>query len=218
MLISHHLTLNSDSQHDAVVLLHGLFATRRSMATAKACLEERGYLVINWGYSTLLKSIDHHARSLVSTLEALQANDQVRTINFLTHSMGGILARYALHVKNSPKTHRIVMLAPPNTGSPLTRISLGPFARFFPAISQLSEAPDSLPNRLSIPNHIEVGIIAASSDFIVRVANTILPNQRDHCVIPTTHFALPHHTDALHKSLNFLATGRFHNEAELAAA
>jgi triacylglycerol lipase len=192
-----------------VVLLHGLFATRRSMRNVAVRLEQSGYQVVNWGYPTLWRSVEQHAAALLPVLGALEDDPDTESISFLTHSMGGILARYTLQQKRFDKIHRMVMLAPPNGGSRLAGISLGPLTRVLPAIAQLSEAPDSLPNRLLEPGDIEIGIIAASSDFIVRLANTALPNQRDHCVIESNHFELPRHAEAIRKAIQFLQCGRF---------
>ncbi len=194
---------------DAVVLLHGLFATRRSMQKAEHRLRARGYRVINWGYSTLLRSVDSQVKSLLATIETLERNAEVRTINFLTHSFGGIMARYAMELHKFQKLHRMVMLAPPNRGSHLTKYSLGPFARFLPAIAELSNSSDSLTNRLPCNPNIDVGIIAASHDFIVKVANTTLPTQSDHCTVRGTHFQLPYMDDVLSMAIEFLSHGSF---------
>lgn len=196
-------------RHKVVVLLHGLFATRRSMHKAKAHLEDSGYTVINWGYPTFLKPIEKLAADLVPTIKQLQAEPTVQSINFVTHSMGGILVRYALQIANIAKIRRVVMLAPPNGGSHLTRVSLGPFRKFLPAIAELTESRDSLPNRLVAPQGVEFGVIAAQEDFVVKVSNTHLANQKDHCILPTTHFALPKHEEALQKAVQFLDFGCF---------
>lgn len=198
-----------EETHDVVVLLHGLFATRRSMQTAKARLEDSGFKVINWGYPTFWRPIERLAAELLPTISQLQSEPTVHSINFVTHSMGGILVRYALQFANIAKIHRVVMLAPPNGGSHLTRVSLGPFRRFLPAIAELTESTDSLPNRLVAPQGVEFGVIAAEEDFVVKVPNTHLANQKDHCVLPTTHFALPKHEEALKKVIRFLNCGYF---------
>ena len=179
------------------------------MQKAEYRLRATGYRVINWGYSTLLASVDSQVRSLLAIVEMLEKNAEVRTINFLTHSFGGIMARYAMELRKFQKLHRMVMLAPPNTGSHLTKFSLGPFARFLPAIAELSNSPNSLTNRLTSNPDIEVGIIAASHDVIVKVANATLPTQSDHCVVRGTHFQLPYMDDVLSMSIAFLSHGAF---------
>lgn len=198
---------------DWVLLLHGLFASRRSMRHLECAICNHGYPVLNWGYPTWWHSTDSQVSRLLPLLDALQSNSQVRSINFVTHSMGGILVRSALHTKRYSKVRRFVMLAPPNRGSHLTRIKLGPFAWCVPAIADLSEAPDSLPNRLSTPRLVQIGIIAASRDLIVPVANTTLENQCDHCLVPSSHFSLPKDEMAVSQTIRFLQTGKFSQPA-----
>jgi pimeloyl-ACP methyl ester carboxylesterase len=143
------------------------------------------------------------------TLRELEDDPAISSVHFLTHSLGGILARHAAEWERFPKIRRLVMLAPPNSGSHLTALPMGPFAHWFPAIAELSESPNSLPNRLKTPNNIEIGIIAAASDFIVRVANTYLENQREHCVITASHFRLPYLEEVLYRASLFLRHGTF---------
>ncbi len=194
---------------DWVVLLHGLFATQRSMKKIERRLTDAGYHVVNWRYRTFLRSTLQHVEQLLMTIRGLQDDPDVDSINFVTHSMGGILVRGALHFGSGHKVRRIVMLAPPNCGSKLTRISLGPFAWICPAVADLSEAPDSLPNRMKSPQNVEFGVIAAQRDLIVPLASTLLTDQRDHCVMPTTHFQLPRHEATVNQVLCFLETGSF---------
>ena len=204
---------------DWVVLLHGLFANCRSMRKLESRIGEVGYMVLNWGYPTWLRSTEQNVRRLLPQLELLQNDPSVRSINFVTHSMGGILARCALQLGSEAKVKRIVMLAPPNRGSHLTRISLGPFAWCLPAITELSESPGSLPNRLEVASQdtasqVEIGVIAASHDFIVPVANTHIANQRDHCVLRSSHFKLPNHDMAVRNVLSFLKCGKFLSDTD----
>ena len=107
------------------------------------------------------------------------------------------------------KLHRAVMLAPPNRGTYLAKFSVGAFDRLFPVVKELSESPDALPSQLETPDNLEVGVIAAKSDFIVSEANTHLAEQQDHCVMPTSHFKLPEHPETIRRCLNFLSLGSF---------
>jgi pimeloyl-ACP methyl ester carboxylesterase len=216
-------TSDSDStafaQRDWVVLLHGLFANCRSMRKLETRIGEVGYKVLNWGYPTWLRSTEQNVKRLLPQVELLQKDPSVRSINFVTHSMGGILARCALQLGSEAKVKRIVMLAPPNRGSHLTRISLGPFAWCLPAIGELSESPSSLPNRLEVSSRVtssqvEIGVIAASHDFIVPVANTQIRNQSDHCVLRSSHYQLPNHDTAVRNVLSFLQCGKFLSDTD----
>ena len=207
-----------EASAQSVVLLHGLFATRRNMKKLEMRVTAAGYRVINWGYRTFGRTTQQHVEQLLKTVRTLQEDPDIGSINFVTHSMGGILARGVVHLGGSRKVKRIVMLAPPNNGSQLTRISLGPFAWLCPAIADLSEAPDSLPNRLRHRGDVEIGVIAAQRDVVVTLANTQLPGQRDHCIIPTTHFRLPSNEAAVNQTLHFLQFGSFSKPLSVARA
>lgn len=200
---------DSPKRWDAVVLIHGLFATKRSMSKAHTKLEAHGYLPISFSYSSCFRKLESHLMQLLPLLRRLDTDANIRSINFLAHSCGGILMRYALQREIFSKLRRAVMLAPPNAGTPLAKYSVGAFDRLFPAVRQLADAPEALPNQLSAPQNIEVGVIAAETDMIVGRDSTHLPNQSDHCVMPTSHFELPRHKATLDRCLSFLAEGRF---------
>tara|TARA_A100001391_G_scaffold191996_1_gene165848 strand:+ start:133 stop:678 length:546 start_codon:yes stop_codon:yes gene_type:complete len=156
----------------------------------------------------------HHAARLSEDLCGLAESSQVCRIHLVTHSMGSVIARAAIHKSGierrwAAKAGRIVMMAPPNGGSRLTRIPLGPFASSFPQLCELSEAPDSYVRQLPSLQHMSVGVIAAERDFVVTVEATHLPGQRDHAVLPTTHQRLISHPEAIEMSMRFLQTARF---------
>ncbi len=196
-------------QRDVVVLVHGMFATSKSMRPAARHLAQLGYEPVLWSYPTFGRSIIRNAQELLDYLTDLHSDPNVVRVNFLTHSLGGIMVRCAIASGQLIKTQRLVMLAPPNTGSHLTRLSLGPFKKLLPAIGELSEAPHSIPNSTRDLKGVEVGVIAAASDLIVRVKNTMLTEQKAHRIIDSTHLRIPSTQAALDLAGAFLGTGRF---------
>ncbi|HUY88009.1 MAG TPA: hypothetical protein VMV10_04710 [Pirellulales bacterium] len=146
-------------------------------------------------------------------LAELDADPAVTRIHLVSHSMGGIVARYALILGRPTKLGRFVMLAPPNKGSRLASFC-GPALRCcFPAIDQLAARPGSFVNGLPEPEGVEVGIIDASIDLLVRAGNTSLACQRDHIVLTATHTLLAFQGRLAEEVLRFLATGRFSSAA-----
>ncbi len=201
------------SARDVVILLHGMLATGRSMEGLASLLKQQNYVIVNWTYRSLWYSIATHAERLRQRVDLLETDEGIGRIHFVTHSMGGIIARCALQPAAAAKVGRMVMLAPPNTGSRLTRLPSGPLGKLFPPISELSEACDSFVNSLPEPVDIEVGIIAAAADRIVDLANTRLKCQRDHVVLPGSHQGLPSCHEAGPRVLHFLQHGRFEPDA-----
>jgi len=144
-----------------VVLLHGLNRTRCSMARLEAALAARGRRVVNLGYPSAAHGVKALAALLLDRLQRCCEADLARGLDFVTHSLGGILVRaLAARVPALP-IRRVVMLAPPNRGSELAdvlrdsaayRLLTGPVGQ------QLGTGADSVPNRLGAVD-FELGII-----------------------------------------------------------
>lgn len=201
----------ADSPGEVVVTVHGLLAGCRSMRCLGNAARREGYVVMDWSYPSLKGSILHHAAGLSRVLSDLATRDGVKQIHLVTHSMGGVIARAAilqsrLETRWADKCGRIVMLAPPNAGSKLTRFPLGPFASWFPQLKELSEDSDSFVRRLPCLRRMRVGVIAAEHDFVVDERSTHLEGQRDHATVRTSHQRLTRHPDTIEMTIEFLKT------------
>lgn len=176
-------------------------------------LTAAGYETLVWDYPSLQGSILSHASRLSAVIQEVVSRPDVSRIHFVTHSMGGIIVRAAIaqsRMETIAKKGcgRLLMMAPPNRGSWLTRLPLGPFASRFPQLAELSEKKNSLVNQLPRPHRIDVGVIAAQNDWIVSQSATHLDGQLDHAVIPTSHQQLVQHPLAIEMTLRFLEEGR----------
>lgn len=198
---------------EAVVLVHGLAAPRWVMSRLGRSLTRDGYRVKNWGYPSIRSSVATHARSLRDMLQRMGDEEFTRT-HLVTHSMGGMVARCLLADQPPDRIGRVVMLAPPNHGSPVAR-RLAPYLRFFcRTLGELSDEPGSFVRRLAEPDGFEIGIIAAAADAVVPLPNTRLACQRDHIVLPGRHGLLPLRRDTGRQVLAFLRTGQFERNVE----
>jgi pimeloyl-ACP methyl ester carboxylesterase len=171
-------------------------------------LRAYGCRVDNWGYSSLRGAIAEHAQSLYEHL-AVSLSKEGR-IHIVAHSMGAIVARTALST-GRPLTNlgRVVLLAPPNRGTPVARHAAKVVGRVCQGIADLSDHDDSFVNRLPSPNSVDVGIMAARFDALVPVTSTHLDGECQHVVLNATHNSLLFSRAAANCVRAFLATGRF---------
>ena len=143
-----------------------------------------------------------------------------RKIGFVTHSMGGLVARCLAEERGAVTA--IVMLAPPNGGSEMAdhvvRFWLGR-AILGPALIDLqSGAPEGLPVP-TCPIGIIAGtrawlpltgrVIAGRHDGLVSLARTRISGPHDWIAIDAGHTLLMNHLVATEAAVGFLRDGRF---------
>lgn len=213
----HRVLVGSAPPTDAeelVVLLHGLGRTRRSMRSMAQALQEAGHRVAALDYPSTRRPIEAHVEQLREVLSNLEG---VRRVSFVTHSLGGVLARCLLAEGGLPlEVRRIVMCAPPNQGSALARVlnrRVGPAFRMVmgPAGSQLTRPP-AIPAP-SVPFIVIAGsraprglnpLLEGDDDGVVRVEETKLEGMREHVVVPSIHTFVMDHPAAQAAALRFL--------------
>lgn len=211
--------LHDHDTHDLVIATHGFLSNGKSLDPIADSLTSAGYETLVWDYPSLRGSILSHAGCLTAVIQKALCRPDIERIHFVTHSMGGIIARAAIAQSRmetiaKKRCGRLLMMAPPNRGSWLTRLPLGPFANRFPQLAELSENESSLVNQLPRPHRIDVGVIAAQKDWIVSQSATHLDGQADHAVIATSHQRLVQHPLAIEMTLRFLEEGRLRTVAE----
>jgi len=195
-----------------VVLIHGLAAPKWVMSPVSRNLRAHGYQTFNWGYPSLFRSVSQHTNSVRKLLQKLSAQSYDR-LHLVTHSMGGIVVRNALIAEVPPNLGRVVMLAPPNAGSPAARFFAKYLSRVIPPLPELSDALDSFVNTLQEPVGVEIGIVAAGQDRVVPLESTRLLCQQDHIILPGHHGNLTFYQETSRQVLCFLKSGHFAREA-----
>lgn len=197
-------------RHDEVWVIHGLGRTNLSMTEMERCLQEAGYVVEAWGYDSLETPILDAGRDLQRDLVARAKQPAPpRRIHLVTHSLGGIVVR-AMLMRGKPRNlGRVVMLAPPNQGSPWARRAEEVVGNRVPALEGLSDSEESLVNTLGPVEGVDVGIIAGQFDLKVPLESTQLKGAKDHVVVPSFHTFIMNRHDVCEYTLQFLETGAF---------
>ncbi|MBI4600937.1 MAG: hypothetical protein HY721_03165 [Planctomycetes bacterium] len=151
-----------------LVFRHGIVINRYFLLPMERYFRARGWDVRNRSYSTTRKLIEEHARDLseelLETARGLEREGEPCELYALTHSMGGLVLRYALTHFQMPPIRRAVMLVPPNQGSATARF----FQRLFlyrwvfgaKAGGQLAAEPPGIFAEAGVPEGVEIGIIA----------------------------------------------------------
>ena len=198
----------AQSSH-ALILIHGLGAHWLIMSPLARRLQSQFGRVINWSYSSLWSGIERHGQQMAEQLQRLDDDPAVERLDLITHSMGGIIARLALAARLPDKMGRMVMLAPPNTGSHVAR-SLAPvLGRLCPPLVQLSDEEQSFVASLPPPAQMEIGIIAARNDFLVAEPRTHLSTEKEHIILPGMHTSLVWRQETAEQVAAFLTSGKF---------
>jgi len=195
------------------------------MGSLAASLRQQGYAVVNVGYPSRRHPIETLARLCIPPAIAELRRARVDTLDFVTHSMGGILLRSYLAANPLPELGRVVMLSPPNQGSELVDCfrRFWWFRRFFgPAGCQLGTTATDLPLQLG-PLDGTLGILTGNRPFLglfsrffpgphdgrVSVARAQLPGMSDFLIQPYGHSFIMHHQPVREQVAAFLEQGRF---------
>ena len=226
---SYSLAAEPIDKTEAVVLLHGLGRTAKSMAYMEERLVAAGYTVYNYDYESRKNEISSLVDNLQEFLEAC-CQGKGTSLHFVTHSLGGILVRALIAESKPDNLGRVVMLSPPNKGTEVADY-IKDYSLFKdilgPASMQLGTGLDSMPNRLG-PADFELGVITGNrtidpissliipgvDDGKVAVEKTKLEGMTDFLVMPVSHAYIMQKPEVVDEVIYFLQQGRFNRKKE----
>lgn len=213
--------LGHGSRH-AVVLLHGMGRSRAAFKGLARTLRADGFEPVAVGYPSTRRPVREHAAQVARVLDRSAGFERV---SFVTHSMGGLVARELLALKapwrKRIRAGRLVMLGPPNQGAYLAdrleqllpyRLLAGKGGRdLVTKRVQRMHVP-------KIPFAIIAGgrgdgkgynpLIEGDDDGVVAVETTKLRGATDFLRVPTIHTLLMRNEQSIAAIRRFLAKGR----------
>lgn len=208
-----------------VYLIHGYAGLGLEMQLIKTNLNDAGFNAEIFTYPSLREDVDTAALGLWHKIEA----DRPDTLYFVTHSMGALVARSVYHHLPAkgwkPYIHRIVMIAPPNKGTPVADFFVqSKIVRLLggPNLSNLTTDPEDGAYSYPIPD-AETGIILGvrggrrgfnlfleeDNDGLIIPKHAVLGNEKDLAFIKASHTAILFKSLTIRMVIKFLRTGRF---------
>ena len=167
--------------------------------------------MINIHYPTRSDTVENLTEKYLKPELAEKCTDETKKINFVTHSIGGIMVRYFLSKNEPANLGKVVMLAPPNQGSKAAdKWSKNKFMKAVmgPAMNEMTTKEDSLVNTLPSPWY-EVGVIAGEYDEKASVEKTRLKGMKDFLIVPTEHTYIMNNDEVIDAVIRFLKEGNF---------
>ena len=202
---------SSNASQELVLLTHGIASTRWFLGPLAYRLRKAGFQTHLHGYPSLWWSNRSHGRKLAEVLREMAPRyDRVHVV---AHSMGNIVTRCAMEEELPANLGRVVMIAPPNGGSGVATW-LAPWLGWLsPTLVELQDTPGSFVNQLGpLPPEIETGIIAADRDRKVRLEQTRVDGQTDHCIASGWHTDVLWTRETARRTTEFLRDGNFCRE------
>jgi hypothetical protein len=198
-----------------ILIVPGLNNYAFNQMLMKRRFERAGYECMIWDYASNRGTVTDHACRLDNALARL---DGVRTVSFVTHSLGGLVLRAVLAGGTAwpAQLGRIVMIAPPHGGSFMADMVAGraPLKGLYEWVcGQVGHELTAQGAAKLPPVTAPVGIITGGiyhNDGWVAWESSLIPAAAD-----TVHIGgWPHtlmlwHDATARESLNFLRHGRF---------
>lgn len=207
----------ADEGASETVLVHGLWFGCWAMGRVASGLRDAGQRTRCFSYPSTRGGLSRHAASL----RRFAGQSSAQTLNFVGHSLGGLVILRMLADAEGLPPGRVVLLGSPLRGSTVVRRTVRlPGSRLF-----LGDSRPALDRGFEpVPEDRETGMIAGSrqvglgwiaggvggpGDGTVAVTETRVPGLADHCILPVSHSGLVISREVIRQTVMFLQTGRF---------
>lgn len=212
----------SESNGETVVLIHGLGRSNVAMWSLASRLEDAGYRVERVGYSSLNQTPEEIVNVVSQQIDECCA-DIGKTVNFVGHSLGGLLIRAYLQNRKIDNLGRVVLIGTPNQGTAIVDKYKERWwmALLGPTTAALGTDDGSFPKSLA-PPYYPVGVIAGfrqsdmpdeilpgKDDGLVAIESTKLEGMGDFIIIESGHSMMRYNDDVAKQTISFLKNGRF---------
>ena len=208
-----------------VYLIHGYAGLGLELENIHKVIKKEGFESEIYVYPSLSKDIDSVGVELFKKIQ----KENYDTVSFVTHSMGALVVRSLYEhidsLSSFPFIYRIVMIAPPNNGSPVADFfAQFSFIKFIvgPNVNNLTSNPVTGASKYPIPT-CEVGIIAGSygkkkgfnifikddNDGVVIPEQTKLGIEKDIVFVKSWHIGLLFDKKVIKYVITFLQNGKF---------
>ena len=214
----------NNNNPETVVVLHGIGKTNRITYFLARRIANAGFEVYNIAYPSTEYSINDLVDILNRKLIGLKL-DKKEKINFVGHSMGGLLIRGYLNKYKPKNLHRVVMIGTPNHGSELVRYFNDWWIfkkKFGIAGEQLGVDQKGLSSVFGIVDY-DLGIIAGKTyinpifsnmipgddDGLVSIESTKLDGMKAHMVLNFSHTMGLFYREVANNTIFYLKNGKF---------
>lgn len=202
-----------------ILLIHGLGRHAGIMDKPKNALRDAGYAAHSLNYATLFEGVKDHADHFTHLIEHLKG---IKTISFVTHSLGGLVAREILRRNtrwNDITADRLVMMGTPNQGAEIAEfLSRLKTFHFITGQSGQDVRPGgtlaTLPEP-SIPTMViaggldnEIGfnpLLKGDNDGVVTVDETRLKIDHEFRLVKVIHTTIMDHQESIDAMMNFIS-------------
>ncbi|PID41975.1 MAG: hypothetical protein CSB48_12610 [Proteobacteria bacterium] len=206
---------------EITVLVHGFNKDKSDMVYLESGLKSAGFDVLSVNLPTTFGSLEQCRNSLF--LQTREILNGVELVNYVAHSMGGLITRSFIDFIGQENVGKCVFIATPHGGS---RLAL--MADCIPLYSTLFKPVKNLLPNLSYRSFgsdkkFRIGVIAGcrndgligklfmpeESDGRVEVSSAKASDMDDFVIVPYGHASIHHERQTLGLVKRFLLTGSF---------